>query len=165
MPKLQPLSIRKLADKTDPTEQRVRMFNPDTGQHYLVDANTGEPKSWPFAGMEIIGDPPQYTTISSKLVISGEVEGWIELINPRQVHRPGGPATEPWRVTHTFTQADEVVLKTVDGDIHYVVIHQPDKYDDNEDSDDNTPVSPVAYANGETRLDWFFTLKLVNSDG
>lgn len=161
----QPLSIRKLADKTDPNEQRVRITHPETGQHYLVDVNTGEPKPWPFAGLEIIGDPPQYTTISSKLVITGEVEGWIELVNPRQVHRPGGPPSELWRVTHTLTQADEVIFKTTDGDVHYVVIHQPDKYDDNEDSDDNTPVSPDTYAAGATRIDWFFGLKLVNSDG
>lgn len=158
---LQPLTVRKLADKSDPNEQRIAMHDPATGHHYLVDVNTGEPKPWPFAGLQIVGDAPEYTTLSSKLVISGEVEGWIELVNPRQVHRPGGPPSEMWRVTHTFTQADEIILKTVDGDVHYVVIHQPDKYDDNEGSDDNTPVSPVAYANGETRLDWFFVLKLV----
>jgi hypothetical protein len=147
--KIEPLSVKKLADKTD--GERVTRFDPETGQ----------PKPWPFAGLEIIGDPPERTQVASKFVTRGQAEGWIEVINPRMVHRPGGPPEEPWRVTHTFMQADAIVFKCVEGDVRYEVVHQPDKYDDQKDSDDETLVTDESYAAGQTRIDWFFELKLV----
>lgn len=156
----EPLQLRKLADKSD-GEERVSRFDTNTGHKYLVDPVTGQPKPWPFAGLEFIGDPPELTKVTTKYVTRGQAEGWIEMINPRMVHRPGGPPEEPWRVTHTLMQADEIVFKTVKGDVHYEVTRQPDKYADAEKADDQTLVTDEVYAAGNTKVDWFFELRLV----
>ena len=50
------------------------------------------------------------------------------LDNERIVRCPGGPPSEPWKVTHTFFQCDRIIVKTVDGDVPYRVVQQPGKF-------------------------------------
>jgi hypothetical protein len=65
------------------------------------------PMSWPLRGVE---------------------EGWAELENPREVKRPGGTVENPWAVSHTFTQADAIVIAGADGPVRFVVTENPDVY-------------------------------------
>jgi len=131
------LIVRKLADKSQ-------------------GHGPGEP--WPFAGIAVQGDPPEECVLSTTFVSRGRAEGWITVENARPVHRPGGPPAAPWRITHTFEHMDAIVISTVDGDVRYRVVHQPDKYAD--PGDDITPVTDAVYAAGETRVDWFYGLEL-----
>lgn len=119
------LRVRKLADRS--VGERVTRYDPETGAAFLVNPETGEPENWPFAGL-VVEQAPKQCEIPTVFVTGGVAEGWIELENPRMVHRPGGPPEEPWRVTHTFTHADAIVLKAVDGDVRYRVVEQPDKW-------------------------------------
>lgn len=136
------LTIHKLADKS-------------AGERGVL--ASGEPAPWPLAGVKI--DDQNETTISTRKVAEGVAEGWITLEDVEIVHRPGGPAGYPWGLTHTFQQAGTVVFHTVDGDVRYRVVHQPDKY--HVDGDD-TPVDDAAYAAGQTRIDWFYGLERDN---
>lgn len=161
------LRVRLLPDKT--TENRVQRWNPETGETYLTDPGTWRredpstwvDKPWPLLGMAVIGDPPAACNVSTAFVERGIAGGWIELEGEHIVHRPGGPADRQWKVTHTFTHADALVLKTVDGDVRYRVVHQPDKYAHHDSADDDTPVLPEDYAAGATRVDHFYGLELV----
>lgn len=153
---MQVLKIRKLANTSD--GQRVTRYDTITGQKYLADPVTSEAKCWPLAGIKIEGDVPTETCFSTALVGNGLIEGWIELENEQIVHRPGGPADDRWRVTHTFRHADFIVLKTVDGDLRYRVTHQPDKYVNNDNDEDI--VTDDEYIAGNTRVDWFYHGKL-----
>lgn len=131
------LKIRKLADRTgDPF--------PDG--------------TWPAAGIKLEHDePPATLTVPMDWAIRAQSEGWVTLGGATVVHRPGGPADDQWRVTHTFTHAETLTIHTVDGDVTYRVTHQPDKYhaDDNE-----AQVTPEAYEAGQTRVDHFYRLEL-----
>jgi hypothetical protein len=150
------LRVRKLADRSE--GERVVRYDPETGERHLVNPATGEPESWPLAGVQIEGDPPQLTSASTSFVANAVAEGWIELVSERLEHRPGGPSNEPWRITHTFVHANALVIHTADGDVRYRVVHQPDKYAAN--GDDSTTVTPEIYAAGETRVDHFYGLEL-----
>lgn len=163
------LTFRKLADKS--TGQRVKRYHPLTGEAYLVDpddpidpaveaavaglpdqlqrvvlAAAASPKPWPLAGVEIV-DPPEETTVSTTKVAEGVREGWCTLVDERLEHRPAGPESDPWRQTHTFRQAAEVVFHTVAGDIRYRVAEQPDKYE---------------YEDGSISVDWFYRLERID---
>jgi hypothetical protein len=170
MPDLTSLEIRKIADKSD--GERVVRFHPESGNRYLADPETLQPKPWPLAGIELRNLPKQ-TQISQSFAQSGIAEGWLELRDLQLVHRPGGPPEDPWRVTHTFFHADAVVFKTVNGDVVYKVQRQPDKYALhgvevlNEETGTERrvvhptkKVTPEAYANGETEVAWYYILKL-----
>jgi hypothetical protein len=122
-----PLRVIKVADRS--AGERVRRFNPDTGEPHLVNPETGQPEPWPLLGLEIEGDLPGECAVPTRWVTRGLAEGWLSVENPSVVHRPGGPPEDPWRVTHTFPQADAVILKCVTGDVRYTVVGQPDKYD------------------------------------
>lgn len=147
----QGLRVRKLADRATPGQ--------DGTSRYAL------------AGVAIEGDTPAETRVPTSWVLGAAREGWVELVNPRPVHRPGGPPGMEWAVTHTFVHADALVVKTVAGDVRYRVTHQPDKYADHAaatypdrvapfDGDDETPVTDEVYAAGATRVDWFYDLEL-----
>jgi hypothetical protein len=140
------LTLRKRADKSG-------------GERALwADEPGAPPGTWPSAGVEIVGDPPAETTLSTRLVAKGIAEGWITASGERVVHRPGGPAANRWAVTHTFMQYDEL---TVCG-VGYRVAHNPDKY--TADGDDDTPVTDEAYEAGGTRVDSFYHLAKVEGE-
>ena len=155
--KLRPLAIRKLADRSE--GERVRRFDPVTGNAYLADpdtwqledASTWVAKPWPLAGIRIEGEAPKETCVATSFVTKGQAEGWLTVENPRMIHRPGGPNEEPWRITHTFQHADAVVLHTVDGDVRYLVVDQPDKWPAEKNELDEG-------WGGEVR--WFYRLRL-----
>lgn len=152
-----PLKIRKLADKS--SGDRVRRFDPVTGNGYLTDPATWDLADrstwlevpWPLAGITVEGDAPKVTRVPASFVTKGMREGWLELEGYRVVHRPGGPPDDPWRVTHTFVQGDTLVLHTVDGDVRYRVVESPDKWPAEKNENDEG-------FGGEVR--WFFDLKL-----
>lgn len=172
------LTVRKLADRSEGT--RTVVYDRDTGARKLVNpATPGEDhEPWPLLGLEVVGDVPEETRVPTSWVSRGISEGWLEGINGRPVVRPAGPRQDTWNSTqtgtpHVFTHYDEIVLKTVTGDIRYRVTHQPDKYADYDQAthtdrlkaftaDDDTPVTPAAYEAGATRVDWFYDLELVS---
>ena len=106
-----------------------------------------------FAGLQIEGEIAAQTLLPVSFVVRGQGEGWLELENPSMVFRPGGPREEPWRVTHTFTHADAVVLHTVAGDVRYRVLSNPDKWPESKNEQDEG-------FGGEVR--WFYHLELEN---
>lgn len=173
----EPLSIRKLADTSEGT--RVPRFDPVTGERLLVNPETNAVEPWPLAGIEIVGDAPSYTHVGTSWVAKGKAEGWITLEGEEIVHRPSGPSDNVWGApAHTFVQAEALIIHTVDGDVRYKVVHQPDKYADNavyvndgkktenglqytaNSYSDETKVTDEHYANGQTRVDWFYGLEL-----
>lgn len=121
------LEVRLLADKSSGT--RVPMFDPVTGEKKLVNPETPgtEHESWPLAGMRLTSDAHPETSAGMSWVRQGVAQGWIEVQGENVVHAPGGPEGDPWRVTHTFFEADRIVLKTVDGDVVYDVVSNPGK--------------------------------------
>jgi hypothetical protein len=153
------LTIRKLADKSE--GERVTSYDPATDQKYLVNPATGKAEPWPLLGIKVEGEAPSYTMLSTKFVTLGVAEGWIEIEGERVVHRPGGPASDPWRVTHTFVHADAIIIKTVDGDVRYEVHGeqgQPDKYDKGGD-----PVDELDCGDPDCTVEKFYNLKLVKN--
>lgn len=162
---LQPLTIRKLADTS--TGRRVVRYDPETGAKKLVNPDTpgDEHEPWPLLGLRIEGDAPTRTRVSTRLVTRGIAESWLEGVNGQPVVRPAGPRQDVWNSTqtqtpHVFTHYDEIIFRTVDGDVRYRVTHQPDKY--LADGADDDPVTPEDYAAGRTRVDWFYDLELVS---
>lgn len=167
------LRITKLADRS--SGSRETRYDPTTGQKYLHNPATGGAEPWPLAGVRIEGEdgPPPLVSLPTSLVDNGRAEGWIDVEGERVVHRPGGPPNDLWRVTHTFRQYDALVFKTVDGDVRYRVIHNPDKYavtgteTVNEDKgfyreviDPDAEVTDEVYAAGKTRVDWVYVVEL-----
>lgn len=178
------LKVRKLADKSG--EERLVRFHPVTGDKYLVTpAQLQEPdfdyeairnEPWPFAGLKV-EELPKACLVSTGFVTLGVEEGWLEIEDEQVVHRPGGPPHDLWRITHTFKQGSHLVLHTVDGDVRYRIVYQPDKYVDTRDSevvkgalvapengpgpDDALEVTDEHYAAGRTRVDWVYGLELV----
>lgn len=134
--------VRKLADKS--SGERIKRFNPETGEAYLADPATwdaNDPSThvatpWPSLGYVIEGELPNKTALNSGFVTKAVAEGFAELENRRVVHRPGGPEDDPWRVTHTFVQADAIILHLADGDVRYRVVENPDKYPDSKNDFD-----------------------------
>ena len=154
------LSIRKLANKTGD-----RLPN----------------GSWPLAGIKVLPETPDKFNVSTRYVDAAEAEGWMKRVNPRGVVRPAGPRQDVLSSSysgqpHTFIHCDEIIFKTVDGDIRFLVVHQPDKYavvdyevvnqEKNlvrEVIDPNQKVTPEIYAAGQTRVDHYYGLE--RSDG
>jgi hypothetical protein len=173
---LEVLRITKLADTNT---ERVRRFDPETGDPYLANPETWSREDhttwihepYPFAGLRLDNKPVR-TRISTNFAAKGVAEGWLVMDGIEMVHRPGGPSHNPWQQTHTFTQAKTLTFKTVDGDVVYRVVHQPDKYACAEkaallgidaEHDNETKVTDDIYNSGETRVDFFYGLELVNS--
>lgn len=164
------LRVRKLADRSE--GERIERFDPVTGAKKLVNPATpgDDHEPWPLLGLAIEGEPPAECRVPTSFVGAGMEEGWLTAINPRPAHRPGGPPTNPWKVTHTFLHADALVLHTVDGDVRYRVTRQPDKYAVVDYmtgpyggriaiTDDEAPVTDEAYAAGDTDVSWFYDLQ------
>lgn len=133
------LKLRRLADRSD-------LASLD------ADLPGAPPGTWPLAGVELL-DAPEHAKVPVHVVDRGRDEGWITVEGEEVVHRPGGPPSNLWRVTHTFRHYEAM---TVCG-VRYVVTHQPDKYAD--PGDDSTPVTDEVYASGQTRVDHFYGLK------
>jgi hypothetical protein len=176
------LRIQLLADKSDGTT-RVKRYDPETGQSYLADPETWvredhmtwQEKPWPLLGVRIENKPVR-CRVPTTWVTKGIAGGWLTLDGVELAHRPGGPASDKWRATHTFTHAQTLTLHTVDGDVVYRITHQPDKYAVThrtvineaknlieEHIDPEMPVTDEIYAAGDTRVDHFYDLELVNS--
>lgn len=154
------LQIRKLADRS--SGDRVARYDPVTGAKKLVNPDTpgDDHEPWPLLGIQLLDDPPlRSCRVSTGMVAQGQHEGWIEVEGGEMVHRPGGPASDPWRLTHSFRQADAIVFKTVDGDVRYEVVRNPDKFVAGSDTDE---VTDQIYAAGETVVDKFYDLRLVS---
>lgn len=134
------LKLRRLADRSDPAS---------------LDADLpGAPRgTWPLAGVELL-DAPENTTIPVHVVDRGRDEGWITVEGEQVVHRPGGPPSNRWKVTHTFRHCESMTICGV----RYVVTHQPDKYAD--PGEDETPVTDTVYEGGWTRVDHFYGIRL-----
>lgn len=168
------LHIRKLADKSDGERVRVPVLTDLTlANGEVVQVPTGEVKlvnpatpgtdhePWPLAGVQFVDEVPEQTAVSTGWLDNAVDEGWARRINERMVRRPSGPASQPGATRpHVFVHCDEVVFDTVDGEIRYRVTHQPDKYV--ADGDDETPMTSEHYAAGNSRVDWYYGLELVN---
>lgn len=141
-----PLVIRKLADTSVgdrvraflvplnalvvDEEKQVALIYPEHLDRILFNPETPdlEHEGWPLAGVEFAGDIPVRTSTSQNYLKQAEAEGWVTLYGKKVVHRPGGPQHDPWSTTHTFVQCERVVFHTVDGDITYRVVENPDKW-------------------------------------
>lgn len=130
------MRFRKLADTS--SGERVKRYDPFSGAAYLADPETWDVKDestwvespWPLAGVAFEGEAPDKDSISMAFVSKAQAEGWVSLEGERVVHRPGGPPEAPWRVTHSFVQADAIVFHLFDGDVRYRVVENPDKWPD-----------------------------------
>ena len=117
----------------------------------------GGPGPHPLAGIRIIGDPPHSPAPSTTVIDNGVREGWIIRENERPVTRPAGPRHAPLANTHSFVHADAVVFHTLDGDVRYRVVGQPDKY-----GPDGEPVESYDGIDdlGGCDVRWFYQLEL-----
>lgn len=183
---LSALRLRFVADKSEGERVPMMVARPvevlDDGR-VLIDPSTGverilfnpatpeiEHESWPLLGVEpldVLGKTPKRTRISGKLVQRGIAEGWLEAEGEQLAHRPGGPADNRWRVTHTFVHYDRLVFKTPDGDLAYRVVRQPDKFVARVDDDGaklvrsaDAEVTEEIYAAGETAVEHVYELEL-----
>lgn len=166
------LEIRKLADYSD--GERVERFHPESGAKFLADPDTLEPRPWPLAGVALINETlPRHTRMSTNVVKRGQAEGWLELRGMTLAHRPGGPPEDPWRITHTFVQAEEIVINTITGPVVYRVTRQPDKFAAREIEvinptkdlmrriiEPDKKVTSDIYAAAETDVAWYYELML-----
>ncbi len=165
-PAHQMLILRKLADRSSGV--RETRWDPLTGEKFLYDPSTPTPgpDPWPLAGVRIEneGGPPKRTTISTSKVNEGRSEGWITVEGERPVMRSGGPPENPWKVDavagipHVFSHADAIVFHTVDGDVRYDVVENPDKWPA-EKLDDG----PETGFGGEVR--WYYDLQFAKDEG
>lgn len=177
---MQGLLVRKLADKSDgerievPILEQLELANGETvqvltGRSKLVNPNTPgvEHEAWPSAGVRLESAPDE-TRLPTSFVDNAVSEGWAERVNEKLVRRPAGPADRTTASWHIFMQCDAIIFHTVDGDVRYKVVHQPDKYADDSavdgrgaqvtenTHDSSTPVTHDIYSAGETRVDWFY---------
>lgn len=156
------LAFRRLADKS--SGERIKLYDEVTGEAYFLNPANGQREGWPTTGFKICDvngrdcDPPKETAISTRRVAEGRSEGWISVEGEKVVHRPGGPVGNEWAVTHTFQQYDAIIFNTVDGQVRYKVVHQPDKYVDSDDPTEK--VTKDHYAEGNTRVDSLYRLEL-----
>lgn len=131
---LQGFRIRKLANTS--SGSREKRYDPVTGEAYLVDPDSWElndrstwvPSPWPSLGVVAEGELPKKTVLNTGFVQKALAENFAEMENRSIVHRPGGPEEDPWRVTHSFVQADSITFHFSDQDVKYKVLENPDKY-------------------------------------
>lgn len=132
---------------------RVKRFDPITGIPFLAHPVTGEPSDYPIAGVhwcDVEGnevEPPDHIMVNHGWP---DRHDWVELEGTSVVHRPGGPEQAPWSVTHTFIHAKSILFHFKDGDVRYVVAHQPDKY-----TDEGIPQESIG-GKATDHVDWFY---------
>lgn len=85
------------------------------------DMSSGQPR--------FVADPPARAIIPTSTIEAAKREGWATTSGDNVKTAPGGPADDPWRVTHTFVQTARITFQTIHGPLVYVVTRQPDKYD------------------------------------
>lgn len=146
------MTFRKLADQSK--GDRVPRWNPETGEKFLWNPATERAEPWPTLGVMIEGTIPQSVIMPMSTVMAaiGDKPPWMVLEKMRPVYKHGGPAANPLAVTHTFIHGDFLTIKTMEGDVKYRIVHNPDKY-----ADETQP--------GMARLDWFYLLELESVDG
>lgn len=153
---MEPVSLRFRKLAREDGLERVRRYDLISGEPYWASPSTGQPLPKEVDGVALdMDEAPQLCRITSKYV--GQAE-FLELVNPRPVHKPAGPTEDPWRSTHTFVHADSVIFHLVDGDLEYRVVHQPDKYDDETGEPTDDAGDPT------THVDWFYDLELVRTE-
>jgi hypothetical protein len=156
------LRLRKVADRS--TGVRIPRWDPETGERKLINPLTpgDSHEPWPLAGVQLEGEPPKETAVSTSFVSQGRREGWLTVEGEKVVHRPGGPPEDMWRAdrTYTFQHYDTLVFKTLDGDVRYKVTKNPDKFVDSDDPEEK--VTKDKYESGQTRVDHFYCLALEN---
>lgn len=122
--------------------------------HKLADRSDGRGAPWPLAGVRLL-DAPDATQIPTNVVADAIAQGWATGEDGRQVVRPSGRTPDDLtKPPHVFVHYSRIIFHTLDGDVTYRVLHQPDKYAD--PGDDTTPVTAEVYAAGATRVDWFY---------
>lgn len=143
-PTYEPLSIRIHADRSGP------------------EPPPGEP--WPMAGVSF-GDrdtksaPPRRALVATSQLATWRDRGVLSTEGSRIVLRSGGPTDNPWKVDpvrgipHMFEHLDRVIFHTLDGDVVYDVVENPDKWPA-EKLDDTQETG----FGGEVR--WYYDLKL-----
>jgi len=153
---MQGIKLHKVADKSG--GERVVRYDPETGEQKLVNPDTeGDAhEPWPLAGIRLL-EAPDEVRISTTFVDQGVEEGWLTGENERFLRRPAGPADRPTSRWHHFMHYDSLTFHTLDGDVKYKVVHQPDKYV--ADGNDSDEVTPDTYREGNTRVDWFYGLE------
>jgi len=167
--------FRKLAE--DDGTPRVYRYDSMTGERLLVDPTNNQPKPWPLKGVTIEGQIPRLDRISMDFVARAVAEGWMTWVNHRVDHKPGGPPDDEWLVTHTFHQADRIVMHLllpddskfaqggpVKRDLVYNVVTQPGKY--KSDAKERSPklsAERFPEPESETYVDWTFQLELVEA--
>jgi hypothetical protein len=158
-------AIRKLADRES---ERVKLFDPLTGEVALYTSKDAEtlvpllqealtkagvsPTPRPLRGVQIEDKPPKRAKLPTGFVANGISEGWIEAEGEGElVVRSSGPRENPFGpAPHTFIHYDALIFKTVDGDVRYEVVENPDKWPEEKDG--------VAGFGGEVRH--FYEVKL-----
>jgi hypothetical protein len=148
------LRVRKLADRS---VERLRRVDPESGDTYLINPDTGAREGYPLAGVRFEDGPPAKTSVSQNWLLSAEGEGWAELFAKQTVMRTQGPPdapVSPDNPPHVFVQASEVLFHTVDGDFRYTVTRSPDKWPD--EKDEEAELEPGF--GGE--VSWIFELEL-----
>ncbi len=155
--------VRYLARGVEPDEEGNALIDPSNVQRILYNPATPEleHEPWPFAGLAIEGEPPAKCSISTGKVAEGLHEGWAEAEgatnedgSARRVFRASGPAENPWgSPPHVFNHYDAIVFKTVDGDVRYRVVGQPDKYNAGGTAGDHA-------GDPDADVRWFYELEL-----
>lgn len=120
----QVLVVRKLAEKEGHTRLRMNVG----GEDRLVNPETPgvEHESYPLRGYLLV-DAPENVSVGMDWLKKQVAEGWVSTDGEDMVFKPGGPPDNPWAVTHTFTQWDEVTFHCYDGDVTYQVTRNADK--------------------------------------
>ncbi len=139
MPHLQNVKsfrVRHLADKS--SGKRVKGFNPETGDKYLVNPNNDNKREgWPSKGYKFDSEVHKQAEIPTQTLERWERDGFVQLIGKQLVTFPGGPPDDPWRLTaadgrtlvHNVVQCNEVIFTCHDGTSYrYHVAHNPGKY-------------------------------------
>lgn len=134
---------------------------------------------WPAKGVEFPDGAPKVWAVSVNWVRNYLSASWLTAEGLRSVTRPSRPepiaddsgsaaiAPEHYAAhpdlppPHELLHADALVLQAADGgSLRYEVIRQPDKYVAG-DTKGTKRVTPEVYAAGDTEVEHYFTVRLV----
>lgn len=177
-PQYRGLTVRKLADRSegeripgllvpatavtaDPDNPNLVFVNPAGSEKILFNPATPvvEHEPWPLAGIRVEGDPPKHLRVPLSTVQQWRRESLLTVEGARYVIRTGGPPEQPDQVLHHFLHADTLVLHTVDGNLRWRVVENPDKWPDEKTAapDPGFPAEDCGFG-GEVR--WYFDCEL-----